>query len=180
MSTDMLDRLQESKIRAVQELIDNWSLNIAGDDGNELAATIADLLVDETIGLRQGLARFWDYYWTAALSGKVCDRQQVATKIRLFLDRGSVCLSQGATLARRFADLSGHPVARLAQLEEQSAAFPLWVEECMARWEMLDRPRKPLDRDQIARARTAFERGECEPASDILARLEKGGSLVRE
>lgn len=29
--------------------------------------------------------------------------------------------------------------ARLSQFEEQAAAFPLWVEECMARLEMLDR-----------------------------------------
>lgn len=180
MSADMLDRLQESKIRAIQELIENWSLNVAGDDGNDLAATIADLIVDETIGLRQGLVRFWDYYWTAALSGKVLDRWQVGAKIRVLLDRGAVCLSQGATLARRFADLSGHAVARLAQFEEQSKAFPLWVEECMARWELLDQPRKPLDRERIARARIAFERGECEPVSDILARLEESGSLIQE
>ena len=50
----------------------------------------------------------------------------------------------------------------------------------MARWELLDRPRPPLDREQIARSLAEFERGECEDVADVLARLERGGPLVRE
>ena len=50
----------------------------------------------------------------------------------------------------------------------------------MALWEVLGRPRKPLDREAIAGAQAAFARGECEDVSDIITRLKKGGPLVQE
>jgi hypothetical protein len=50
----------------------------------------------------------------------------------------------------------------------------------MARWEMLDRPRKPLNRERIAESQAAYNRGEGEPISDVIARLEQGGPLVKE
>ncbi len=180
MPADMLNQLQESKLRALDELIAHWMPGVTRNDGDDLTAVVADVLVNEGIGLRQGLMRLWDYYWTAALSGKVADRQKEGAALRSLLDRGSALLARAAAAARKGATLSGRDVTRLAQLEEQSKAFPLWVEECMARWELLDRPRKPVDREKIARARAAFERGECEPVSDIIARLEKGGPLVQE
>ena len=83
-------------------------------------------------------------------------------------------------IARAYADLSGHEVARLAQFEEQSQAFSLWVKECTARWEMLGQPRKPLRRERIAESQSAYQRGDSEPISDVIARLEKGGPLVKE
>ena len=76
--------------------------------------------------------------------------------------------------------MSGHEVARLAQFEEQSKVFPLWVKECTVRWEMLGRPRKPLKRERITESQAAYERGEGEPVSDVIARLEQGGPLVKE
>ena len=178
MAADMLDRLQENKLRGLEELIDSYQAAATGAE--EQTAAMADFIVDEGIGLRQGLMRFWDYYWTAALSGAVSDRQAEGAKIRSLLERGAGDLMRAAALARKGADLSGHEVARLASFEEQCRAFPVWVEERMARWELLDRPRPPLDREQIARSLAEFERGECEDVADVLARLERGGPLVRE
>jgi len=60
--------------------------------------------------------------------------------------------------------LSGHEVARLAQFEEQSKAFPLWVRECTARWEMLGRPHKPLKPERIAESQAAYKQGEVNPS----------------
>ena len=178
MPADLLDRLQENKLRGLEELID--SFQAATGAGDDPGAALADFLVDEGIGLRQGLTHFWDYYWTAALSGKIVDRVKEGAKIRSLLERGAADLARAAALARNGVDLSGQRVARLDSFEEQVQAFPPWVEECMARWELLDRPRKPLDREKIARTKAAFERGECEDVSDIIARLEKGGPLMRE
>jgi hypothetical protein len=180
MPADMLDRLQESKLRGLEELIDSCQGVAAGGGGQDEAAAIADFMVDEGIGLRQVLMRFWDYYWTAALAGRIPDRQKAGAKIRSFLERGAASLTRAAAVAREGANLSGHEVARLAQFEEQSQGFLLWVQECLARWEMMDRPHKPLDRERVARAQAAFERGECESAADILARLDKGGRVLQE
>lgn len=180
MPADMLDQLQENKLRGLEELVDSYQGAFATGGAEDQAAAIADFFVDEGIGVRQSSLRLWDYHWTAALEGKVPNRQERGATLRSLLERGGRLLSRHAVVARAYADLSGRDVARLAQFEEQSRAFPLWVEECMARWELLDRPRKPLDRERIARAQAAFERGECELVSDIIARLEKGGPLLQE
>lgn len=180
MPADMLDRLQESKLRAMDEFIENCSLSVAASNGDDRTAAIADLIVDEAIGLRQALVRFWDYYWTAALSGQVADRRAEGANLRSYLERGASCLARAAAVARKGAEQSGHDVARLDQLEGHSYAFPVWIEECMARWELLDRPVKPLDRDQVKECLAAFHRGECESVETMLARVQAGGPLVRE
>ncbi len=180
MPADMLDRLQENKLRGLEELIDSYQAAAATGGGEDEAAAIADFFVDEGIGVRLSSLRLWDYHWTMALAGQVPDRGARGAKLRLLLERGGRLLGRVAAVARAYADLAGREVARLAQFEEQSRAFPLWVEEYMARWELLDHPRKSPDRERIARAQEAFQRGECEPASDILARLENGSPLAQE
>jgi hypothetical protein len=180
MAADMLDQLQENKLRGLEELMDSYQAASAKGGGEDQTAAIADFFVDEGIGLRQSFLRLWEYNWTMALEGKIPDRQARGMKLRSLLERGARVLSRDAAVARALADLSGRDIARLAQFEEQAKAFPIWVAERVARWELLDRPRKPLDHQRIAQAQAEFERGECESVCDILARLEKGGPLVRE
>ena len=127
-----------------------------------------------------------------ALFQQVCPSEPIFGLIRL-LPKGILanhrrspivaCARPGVqmgAIARAYADLSGDEVARLAQFEEQSKAFPLWVKECIARWEMLGRPRRPLNRQRIAESQAAYQRGEGEPVSETIARLEQGGPLVKE
>lgn len=151
MPADVLDQLQENKQRGLEGLIDSYQAAAAAGGGEDEAAAIADFFVDEGTGLRQSSLRLWEYNWTMALSGKIPDRRERGAKLRSLLEEDARILSRDAAVARAYADLSGREVARLAQFEEQSKAFPVWVEECMALWELLDRPRKPLDRDRIAR-----------------------------
>jgi len=176
----MLDRLQEDKLQGLEALLDSHETAITTGGGEDEAAAIADFFVDEGIGVRQSSLRLWDYHWTRAIAGKIPDRRERGAKLLSLLERGGCIIRRGAALARAYADLSGHQVARLAQFEEQSKAFPLWVKECRARWEMLGRPHKPLKRERIAESQAAYERGEGEPVSDVIARLEQGGPLVKE
>jgi hypothetical protein len=180
MSTEMLDRLQENKLRGLEELIDAWEVATTAGGGQDEAAAIADFFVDEGLGVRQHSLHLWDYSWTLALAGKVPDRRGRGAKLRSLLERGGRVLGRYLAVARHYADLSGREVARLSHFEQQAKAFPLWVEECLARWEMLDRPRKPLNRERIARSQEAYERGEGEPISDLIARLEQDGPLAKE
>jgi hypothetical protein len=180
MSTEILDHLQENKLRGLEEWIDAWESAATTGDGQDEAAAIASFFVEEGLGLRQRSLSLWDYNWTLALAGKIPDRRERGAKLRSLLERGRRILGRYAAVARHYADLSGREVAHLPQFEEQAKAFPLWVEECVARWEMLDRPRKPLNRERIARSQAAYERGEGEPVSDLIARLEQGGPLVKE
>jgi hypothetical protein len=180
MSTETLHRLQEDKLQGLEALIASYETATATGGGEDEAAAIADFFVDEGIGVRQSSLRLWDYYWTKALAGKIPDRSERGVKLLSLLERGGRVIRRGAAIARAYADLSGHEVARLAQFEEQSKAFPLWVRECAARWGMLDQPRKPLRLERLAESQAAYERGEGEPVSDVIGRLEQGGPLVKK
>jgi len=179
MATEMLDRLQENKVRGLEEFLDSWNA-VPAPGREDQAGEIADVMVDEGIGIRQGLLRLWECHWTMALAGDIPKLKEHGASLRTLLERGGRALTRGAKLARTYAQLSGLEVARLAQFEEHAKAFPLWIEERMACWDLLSRPRKPLDREAIARAHAAYERGECEDVADILARLKQGGPLVKE
>ena len=180
MPTEKLEHLQEEKLQGLEALIASYETAATAGAGEDEAAAIAGFFVDEGIGVRQSSLRLWDHYWTRALAGRIPDRQERGTKVFAPLERGEQILRRHATLARAYANLSGHEVARLAHSEEQSKAFPLWVKECKARWEMLGRPRKPLNRERIAESQAAYARGEGEPVSEVIARLEQGGPLVKE
>jgi hypothetical protein len=180
MPTEMLERLQEDKLQGLDALIVSYETATATGDGEDEAAAIADFFVDEGIGVRQSSLRLWDHHWTRALAGKIQDRRERGAKLLSLLERGGHIVRRGAAIARAYADLSGQEVARLAQFEEQSKAFSLWVKECRARWEMLSRPHEPLNRERIGESQAAYERGEGEPVSDVVARLEQGGPLVKE
>jgi len=182
MPAKALDRLQEDKLERVEALIASYAPAPATvtDVGADEAAAIADFFVDEGIGVRQSSLRLWDHYWTQALAGKFQDRAERGAKLLLLLERAGHIICRAAAVARTCAALSGHDVARLAQFEEQSKAFPVWVKECSARWGMLGRSHKPLQRERIAEAQAAYERGQGESVSDVIARLEQGGPLVRE
>jgi hypothetical protein len=189
-SAEVLDRFQENKLRGLEELLASWSemaeqlaswtAAAATGGGQDQAAAVADFLVDEGIGLRQSCRHFWDIYWAEALAGQIPDRKERGETLRSRLERASQTLARGAAIARTCADLSGYRVARLSQFEQQAREFPLWVAECMARWDMLDRPRKPLNRERIAQSQAAYQRGEGEPVAEVIARLKQGGPLVKE
>jgi hypothetical protein len=180
MPIDLLDRLQADNLHGLEQLIQSYEAAAPTCDRGNEAAAIADFFVDEGIGLRQTSLRHWDYHWSMALAGKIADRKEHGARLRSLLERTGRLLARHAAVARAYADASGQEVARLTQLEEQSKVFSQWVAECMARWELLDRPRKAADPAQFAAAQAAFSRGECEPVSEIVARLESGGPLVQE
>src|SRR5690349_9349073 len=143
MPTEMLDRLQEDKLQALEALIDSYESATAAESSEDEAPAIADFFVDEGIGVRQSSQRLWDLQWTRALAGRLPDWRERGSKLIALLERGAQIVRRGAVIAPSYADVSGHEVARLAQFEEQSAAFPNWVKECKARWEMLGRPQNP-------------------------------------
>lgn len=177
MPADMLE-LQEFKLHGLEELIVSHPGNEAASEED---AAIAQFFVDEALALRRSASRLWDHEWTRAVAGKAGDRSARGAKLRAFLERTGVLLNQYAALAKTYADRSNSEVASLPEVRQQSDEFSTWVEECLARWALLDRPRKPINRDTVAAAQAAFQRGECEDTSAILARLtDPSASLIPE
>ncbi len=173
MPTDLLDRLQEDKLHGLEQLLSDYQAAATSGSAAEDAAAIADFFVDEAIGLRQSSARLWEHTWTMALAGKIANRQERGGKLRSLLERTGGLLARHAAAARAYAEAAGCKVARLDQLELQCALFPTWIEECMGRWEALDAPRKPLDRERINESQAAFQRGECEAVEDIVSQVRR-------
>src|SRR5712691_353257 len=113
MPTEMLDRLQEDKLERLEALLDSYETATAPGGGEEEAAAIADFFVDEGIGVRQSSLRLWDHHWTRALAGKISNRRERGAKLLSLLERGGRIIRRGAEIARAYADVSGHEVARL-------------------------------------------------------------------
>src|SRR5947208_9688956 len=116
MATEVLDRLQEDKLQGLEALIGSYE-TAAAVGGGEEAAAIADFFVDEGIGVRQSSLRLWDHHWRRALAGKIPDQRERGAKLLSLLERAGRIIRRGAEIARAYADLSGHEVARLAQFE---------------------------------------------------------------
>lgn len=180
----VLERFQENKLRGLRELLGLFRSREAaveqGGGGEDELATIADLLIDEAIGVKQSLQRQWEYHWTMGLAGRHHDMAAQQIRLSRLLEDGGRTMVEVAALARRMVNLSGRDVARLTEFERQAGSFAPWVDECRARWEALGRAHRPLDRERVARAREAFKRGEGEEPAAVIARLERGGPLVQE
>src|SRR5438552_2845557 len=114
MPTEMLDRLQEDKLQGLEALIDSYQTATATGGGEDEAAAIAAFFVDEGMGMRQSSHRLWDHHWKRALAGKIMDRRERGAKLQSLLERASRIIRRGAEIARAYADLSDHEVARLA------------------------------------------------------------------
>jgi hypothetical protein len=132
------------------------------------------------LALADSAARIWETTWEEAFSDRALDRATATAMLRWVLEDAGQLLRDALLWARAFGNMLERPLARLDELEVRAAEFPLWAQECLARWEILDRPRKLLDRERLARSRAAYEQGECEDVADIMARVERGGPLVRE
>jgi hypothetical protein len=158
-----LERLLDELRVAVEEL--------RGATESEIALVLE--LTDEA-------ARAWEAIWAAALADPSADRTNETKLLRRLLEDTGLYLQETLRRSQEDAGRFERPLARLDELEARTADFPLWSRECLARWEMLDKPAPPLDPERIARAQAARARGECEDLDDLLSRVEAGGPWVEE
>ena len=179
MSTNVLERLHANKVRGLENLVDSDD-SLAAMTDEETQAAVADFYISEGMGLRESAMRLWEHNWYGALDGRISDRKDRGAELRASLEQSQRLLQRYAQKARELTRHSGEGEDRLAEFEEQCKSFRDWIEECMAKWELLDQPRKPLDREMVERSRQAFLRGEYEQIEDILARVKAGGPLVKE
>jgi hypothetical protein len=125
-------------------------------------------------------ARASDAMWQAALSDLAKDRAKDTQMLRWMLRDAENALHAGLRLSEELASLFAPPLARLDELEKRTNEFPVLARECLARWEMLDRPAPPLDHERIAAAKAAYARGDHEDVGEILSRIQAGGPWVKE
>jgi hypothetical protein len=132
------------------------------------------------LNLADMAANIWEGMWEAALGDLAADRVKDAAVLRWVLQDTGQTLQEALGWARGHARMLERPLARLDELEARAAEFPLWARECLARWEMLDRPAPPLDPERIASAQADYARGEHEGIDELLSRIQAGGPWVKE
>ena len=137
----------------------------------EIATVIA--LADEAI-------RIWKAAWEAAVADPTRDRVNEAQILREVLGDAEQSLREALRAAEEHVHMFQRPLARLDELVARGEEFPLWVRECLARWEMLDRPAPTLDPERIARAQAAYARGEHEDMDDVLSRVQACGPWLKQ
>ncbi len=145
----------------------------------ELRAAI-EAEIATVIALADEAARIWEPAWDAAVGDPARDRANEGEILRGVLGDAEQALRGALRGAQEHAHMFERPLARLDELEARAAEFPLWARECLARWEMLDRPVPPLDPERVARAQAAYERGEHEEMDDVLSRVQAGGPWLKE
>jgi chromosome segregation ATPase len=145
----------------------------------ELRASAEHLIV-AALDHADSVVRLWEEIWEAALQRSTLDLTEEVQNLKGAFENANESLQETLLLTKEDNIRFERPLARLDELEARVADFPLWVRECVARWEMLGKPVPPLDRDRVARAQSAYARGEHEALDEVLSRVEAGGLWVKE
>jgi hypothetical protein len=141
---------------------------------------VSEEQIDLALALAENATELWEKRWEEALRNPGADRGEITKQLRGVLTDAEQELTKELGNLQEDARRLGQPLARLDELQDRVAEFPLWVRECLARWEMLDEPAPPLDRERVARAQAAYARGEHEALGDVLSRVQGGGPWVKE
>ncbi len=128
------------------------------------------------LALADQAVRIWEAMWEAAGRDPAMDRAKEVETLRWVLQDAGQALQE----AVRRAGMFERPLARLDELQARAAAFPLWTQECLTRWEMLACSAPSLDPERVARAQAAYARGDHEELDAVLARVQEGGPWVKE
>jgi hypothetical protein len=154
-------------------------LELVGTAAEEFRAATERHIAD-VLALADEAVRIWEARWGAALENPDKDRAAEAEMLQWVLEDAGQALKEALRNAQEYAPLFERPLARLDELENRAAEFPLWARERLARWEMLDLAAPALDPGRIARAQAAYAQGDHEELADVLARVQAGGAWVRE
>jgi hypothetical protein len=149
-------------------------------DASEKLRASAEQQIVAALDHAESVVRLWETTWEAALQHPTLDLTEQARNLKGAFENANESLQETLLLTREDNVLFERPLARLDELEARVAEFPLWVRECLARWEMRGRSAPPLDRERIARAQSAYARGEHEGVDEVLSRVEAGGPWVKE
>jgi hypothetical protein len=170
----VLERLQEENLHGLERALEDWDSSSA-DEGYWLRL---ESRIATAMKLIDSVEWAFESLWERLIADPT-SREHFPSLLP-GLEAAAESLARAAERCRRLGDQSGRMPAGAAECQARTEGHLRWLEEFLARWELLNRPRKPLNRERAAQARAAYERGEGEAVSDVIARLEQGGPLVKE
>jgi hypothetical protein len=176
MSRTLLFRLQDGKIRVLEETVESWKRN----HEDALLALDVDDLIAECLSCWEDIRRSWVRTRRSAALNRLGDLQEVGTSVLDVLDRAIRLLVDVTALAKKVAQDTGHAVEGWEDLPEAIREARDLREHVNKTWPWDDRPVLKLDRKMAEESRSARARGESRDVADILAGLQANASPRQE
>jgi hypothetical protein len=176
MAPTLLFRLQDGKIRVLEETVESWKRDREG----ALLALDAEDLVAEGLACWEDVRRSWMRTRRLATLNRLWDLQEVGKTMLGLLDRCIHVLGNVAGSAEKVAHDTGHAIEGRENLAEAMREAADLRDRVAKTWPWDERPVLPLDRKMAEASRAAQARGEARDVADILAGLRAETSPRQE
>ncbi len=176
MSRILLFRLQDSKIRILEEAVESWKR----DHEDALFVQDVEELIAGCLSCWEDIRRSWVRTRRLALGNWLWDLQDAGTTVLDLLGRCIRLLEDVAGLAEKVAGDLGRAIEGQENLPEAIREASDLREHVNKTWPWNNRPVLPLDRKMADQSRAARARGESQDVADILASLQANDSVRQE
>jgi hypothetical protein len=172
MAPTLLFRLQDGKIRVLEETVESWKREREG----AVLALDAEDVVAESLACWEDVRRSWVRTRRLATLNRLWDLQEIGQTVLSLLDRCIHVLEKVAESAEKVARDTGHAIDGREDLSEAIQEAGDLRDRVAKTWPWDERPVLPLDRKMAEASRSARARGESRDVADILAGLRPESS----
>jgi len=173
MSQTLLFRLQDGKMRVLEEVVGSWKRN----HEDALRALDVEDLITGCLSCWEEIRHAWVRTRRLATLNRLEDLQEVGTTMLDLLSRCIRLLGDIASLAEIVARDMGYALEGRENLPEVIREAENLREHVNKTWPWDHRPVLSLDRTMAEQSRSARARGESQDVADILAGLQVNVSL---
>jgi len=176
MSRVLLFRLQEGKIRVLEEAVESWKRD---HEDAVLALDVEELIVG-CLSTWEDIRRAWLRTRRLAILNRLSDLEEAGTTMLDLLDRCLHRLVEVANLAEGAVRDTGHAIDGREDLSEATREIRELRVHVSKTWPWQRRPVLPLNGTMAEESRSTRARGESQDVTDILVSLQANAALRRE
>lgn len=174
MPGTLLLRLQEGKIKLLEEAVEAWK----ADHDNAMQALDAEDLVADVLTLaNDGLPRTWTRIWKILETVQSIDTEVIGMTLREVFDRVPFLLVSVRAVADQTEASTGHTLKGRIDLDAAIERVLALRSSILSAWPWKDRPYLPQNSQMIRESREAFSRGEYDDITTLLQQAQSGEHL---
>jgi predicted transposase YbfD/YdcC len=172
MSRTLHLRLQDGKIRVLEETVESWKRD---HEGALLGQEVEDM-ISGCLSCWEDIRRSWARTQRLAVLNRLGDLQEAGTTILDLLQRSIHLLEDVAVLAEKVVGNTEQLIEGQEDLHASLREASTLREHIRNTWPWDNRPVLTLDRKMVEESRAARTRGESQDVADILAGLQGNAS----
>lgn len=176
MTRTLLFRLQDGKIRVLEEVIESWKR----EHDDAMRAQDVEDLIAECLSCWEDIRRSWVRTRRLATLNRLWDLQEAGTTVVDIISRAIRLLGNVGSLAETIASDTGHAIEGRDNVPEALREASELREHVNKTWPWDNRPILKLDRKMAEESRAKRARGESQNVTDILAGLQGSATLRQE